>query len=83
MVEFWVLIEMSVLRGKQSLECGRMHISALKSQKIPGPLQPQIARFTYATLLHYIRNFRPQKLGSPDQTLDPQLIPVGCVPTAQ
>ena len=29
---------MSKIREKESLECGRMHISALKTQKLPGPL---------------------------------------------
>ena len=29
---------MSKIREKESLECGRMHIWALKTQKLPGPL---------------------------------------------
>ena len=62
---------MSKIREKESLECGRMHIWALKAQKLPGP---QIARFAHTTLLHYIGNFQPQNLGSPlYQILDPHL----------
>ena len=35
---------------------------------------PQIARFTRATLLRYVGNFRSQDLGPPlDQILDPHL----------
>ena len=71
---------MSKIREKESLECGRMHIWALKTQKLPGPLSgpwtpPQIAHFAHATLLHYVSNFRPQDLGSPlDQILDLHLL---------
>ena len=32
-----VLKQMSKIREKESLECGRMHIGALKTQKLPGP----------------------------------------------
>ena len=68
---------MSEMREKESLECGRMHIRPLKTQKLPGPLSrgpwPQIAHFAHVTLLCYIGNFRPQKLGPHDKILDPQL----------
>ena len=61
---------MSKIREKESLECGRMHIWALKTQKLPEPLSrpwtpPQIARFARATPLCYVGNFRPQHLGPP------------------
>ena len=55
---------MSKMREKESLECVRMHIWALKTQKLPGPRQ-QIACFTRTTPLRYVGNFRPQKLGPP------------------
>ena len=50
---------MSKIREKESLECGRMHIWALKTQKL------HIACFTHTTPLCYVGNFRPQKLGPP------------------
>ena len=48
----------------------------------PGPL-PQMAHSTYVTLLHYVGNFRPQKLGpapwqnpgsAPGQSVVPMVI---------
>ena len=54
------------MREKESLECGRMHIWALKTKKLPGHLSrpwPQMACFTHATLLCYISNFWSQNLG--------------------
>ena len=60
---------MSKIREEESLECGRMHIWALKTQKLPGPLSGpwtlvEIAHFAHTTPLRYVGNFRPQNLGS-------------------
>ena len=65
---------MSKIREKESLECGRMHIWALKTQKLPGPLSGPWTPTTNCSL-RYIGNFQPQHLGPPlDQILDPHLI---------
>ena len=53
-------------REKESLECGRMHIWPLKTQK------PQMASYACMTMLHYVVNFWPQKLVPLDKILKPQ-----------
>ena len=66
-VLFWGLNSIQ-MREKESLECRGMHICALKTQKLPGPLSgpwPLRTCFARATPLCYISNFRPWKLGSP------------------
>ena len=64
---------MSKIRGKKSLECGRMHIWALKTQKLPGPLSRAWTPAANCSL-RCVGNFRPQHLGPPlDQILDPHL----------
>ena len=64
---------MSKMREKESLECVRMHIWALKTQKLPGPLSGPWTPAAYCSL-RYVGNFRPLKLGPPlDQILDPHL----------
>ena len=61
---------MSKITEKESLDCGRMHIWALKAQKLPEPLcwpwtPPQIARFTHVTLLCFVSNFQSRSWGPP------------------
>ena len=61
---------MSKIREKESLECVRPIFEHQKPKSFQGPLagpgpQPQNARFTRATPLRYVGNFRPQKLGPP------------------
>ena len=57
------------MRDKESLECGRMHIWPLKTQKLPGPLREpwilatQVVHYACMTLLH--NKLRPQKLPPP------------------
>ena len=61
------------MRGKEPLECRRMHIWALKMQKLPGPLSAPWTPSTKGSLC-YVGNFRPRKLGPPlDKILDPHL----------
>ena len=63
---------MSKIREKESLECGRMHIWALKTQK--WALAPGHNWLTSLTWHRYISNYRPQNLGPPlNQILDPHL----------
>ena len=55
---------MSKIREKESLECGRMHIWALKTQNLPGPLSGPWTPAANCSL-RYVCNFRPQHLGPP------------------
>ena len=55
---------MSKIREKESLECWRMHIWALKTQKLPGPLSRPLTPAANCSL-HYVGNFQPQNLGPP------------------
>ena len=55
---------MSKIREKEPLECGRMHIWALKTQKLPEPLSGPWTPATDCSH-HYVGNFQSQKLGPP------------------
>ena len=70
---------MSTIREKEPLECGRMHIWALKTQKLPGPLSgpwtqaaDSLLHLHDSALLHW--QFWASEAGpSLDQILDPHL----------
>ena len=70
---------MSKIREKESLECRRMHIRALKAQKLPGPLSGPWTPTTNCWLrshdsasLHW--QLSASEPGAPpDQILDPHL----------
>ena len=79
--KFLVLNYLSEMREKEPLECRRMHIWALKTQKLPGPLSgPWIPaakgslRSHDSALLH--RQLSASEAGAPlDKILDPHLGP--------
>ena len=71
---------MSEMTEKESLECERMHIWALKTQKLPGPLSgpwtpaaDSSIRSRNSAQLH--RQLSAWEAGAPlDQILDPHLL---------
>ena len=69
---------MSKIREKESLECGKMHILALKTQKLPGPLSRPWTLVANCLLRSHDSaslcwQLWPKNLGPPDQILDPHL----------